>query len=186
MCMLSADVAKILIDEVALRQRVRELGEQISRDYCGQDLLLVCILKGGVVFLSDLMRHIDVPHEIEFMAISSYGDATESSGIVRIMMDLAVPIKGRNVLIVEDIVDTGYTLAYVKGLLSTREPASIRICALLDKAERRKAPLQIDYVGFEIPNEFVVGYGLDFQGRYRNLPYVAVLKPERYRKQPGK
>jgi len=178
---LQNDIAKILISREQLQQRVAELGEAISRDYAGKDLLLVCILKGGVVFLSDLIRAIRIPHAIDFMAISSYGGTrTESSGVVRILMDLNTSIENRNVLIVEDIIDTGHTLAHIVDLLKTRNPQSLRICTLLNKSSRREVPVQVDYIGFDIPNEFVVGYGLDFNEIYRNLPFVGVLKPERY------
>jgi len=180
--MLTDDIARVLIDERTIQARVRELGAQVSADYCGRDLLLLCILKGGIVFLTDLMRSISIPHSIEFMAISSYGAATESSGIVRIVMDLEVSILDRDVLLVEDIVDTGNTLSYVKSILQTRGPRSLRVCTLLSKPDRREVPLQLDYVGFDIPNEFVVGYGLDFDERYRNLPFIGVLKPELYRR----
>jgi hypoxanthine phosphoribosyltransferase len=178
---LQNDIAKILISREQLQQRVAELGEAISRDYAGKDLLLVCILKGGVVFLSDLVRAIRIPHAIDFMAISSYGGTrTESSGVVRILMDLNTSIENRNVLIVEDIIDTGHTLAHIVDLLKTRNPRSLRICTLLNKTSRREVPVQVDYIGFDIPNEFVVGYGLDYNEIYRNLPFVGVLKPERY------
>ncbi|NPV07529.1 MAG: hypoxanthine phosphoribosyltransferase [Anaerolineae bacterium] len=179
--MLTDDVARVLISEESIQKRVRELGAQVSADYRGQDLLLLCILKGGIVFLTDLMRHIEIPHGIEFMAISSYGAATESSGIVRIVMDLETSILDRNVLIVEDIVDTGNTLAYVKSMLQTRGPRSLRVCSLLSKPDRREVEVELDYVGFDIPNEFVVGYGLDYNERYRNLRFIGVLKPELYR-----
>jgi len=178
--MLRDDVAKVLLDETTIQERVAQLGRQIANDYQRQDLLLLCLLKGGVVFLSDLMRHIDIPHEVEFMAISSYGAATETSGVVRILMDLDRPIQDRNVLIVEDIVDSGYTLAHILKVLSTRGPRSLKVCTLLNKPERRRAHVELDYVGFDIPNEFVVGYGLDFNQRYRNLPFIGVLKPELY------
>ncbi len=178
---LQNDIAKILISHEQLQQRVAELGEAISRDYAGKDLLLVCILKGGVVFLSDLIRTIRIPHAIDFMAISSYGGArTESSGVVRILMDLNTSIENRNVLIVEDIIDTGHTLAHIVDLLKTRAPQSLRICTLLNKPSRREVPVKVDYIGFDIPNEFVVGYGLDFNEVYRNLPFVGVLKPDKY------
>lgn len=179
--MLTCDVARVLLDSYTIQNRIRELGAQITADYRGQNLLLLCILKGGIVFLSDLMRHIDIPHEIEFMAVSSYGAATESSGIVRIVMDLNTSIQDRNVLIVEDIVDTGYTLAYIKNMLQARGPRSLRVCALLSKPDRRQVDVKLDYIGFDIANEFVVGYGLDFNEHYRNLPFVGVLKPELYR-----
>ena len=170
---------EILISEDKLQARIAELGQAISTDYAGQDLLLVCVLKGGVMFLTDLMQHITIPHSIDFMAISSYGIAArESSGVVRILMDLSTNIEGRNVLIVEDIIDTGHTLAYITRLLRARQPASLRICTLLNKAERREVDIPLDYVGFDIPNKFVFGYGLDLDELYRDLPFVAVLKPE--------
>ncbi|MBI5652045.1 MAG: hypoxanthine phosphoribosyltransferase [Chloroflexi bacterium] len=180
---LEKDIAKILITRDQLRARIAELGNALSRDYAGQDLLLVCILKGGVLFLSDLIRAIHIPHAIEFMAISSYGGTRiESSGVVRIMMDLNSNIAGRNVLIVEDIVDTGRTLAYIIENLRTRNPASLKICALLDKPSRREVKVNLDYIGFAVPNEFVVGYGLDYNEIYRNLDFIGVLKPEMYAK----
>jgi hypoxanthine phosphoribosyltransferase len=169
-------VGEILVQQDELAQRVRELGEEISRDYAGRDLFLVGVLKGAVFFLSDLMRHMDVPCEVDFMAVSSYGSSTDSSGIVRILKDLDAPIQGREVLIVEDIVDSGLTLSYLLRTLKAREPASLEVCALLTKPERRKVELPIRYVGFEIPNRFVIGYGLDHAERYRNLPFVAVLQ----------
>ncbi|MGC8879734.1 MAG: hypoxanthine phosphoribosyltransferase [Anaerolineae bacterium] len=175
------DIARILITEEDLRQRTRELGQQISRDYQGKDLHLICVLKGGVTFLVDLMREICVPHSIDFMATSSYGDATETSGVVRILKDLDIPIAGRNVLIVDDIIDSGLTIAYLRRILLERQPASLRICTLLNKKERRVVDVPLDYIGFDIPNEFVVGYGMDFRELYRNLRFVGVLKPELYR-----
>jgi hypoxanthine phosphoribosyltransferase len=175
------DVSEVLLTEEQIQQRIRELAEQISADYRGKDLLLVCILKGGVLFLTDLMRQLDIPHAIDFMAISSYGAGTESSGVVRILMDLNTSIEGKNVLIVEDIVDTGHTLDYILRNLSTRRPASLKVCALLNKPSRRQVDVPIHYVGFDIPNKFVIGYGLDFGEKYRNLPFVGVLKPEFYR-----
>jgi len=168
-------IGEILVQPDELRARVREIGEQVSRDYEGLDLLLVGVLKGAVFFLSDLMRHIDVPCEVDFMAVASYGSATDSSGVVRILKDLDVALEGRHVLIVEDIIDSGLTLQYLLRSLGARNPASIEVCALLTKPERRKVALEPRYVGFEIPNRFVVGYGLDHGERYRNLPYVAVL-----------
>ena len=173
--MRHAAVGEILVQPDELARRVRELGRQITVDYEGRDLLLVGVLKGAVFFLSDLMRHIDVPCEVDFMAVASYGSATDSSGVVRILKDLDVSIEGRNVLIVEDIIDSGLTLQYLLRSLGARNPASIEVCALLTKPERRKVELEPRYVGFEIPNRFVVGYGLDHGERYRNLPYVAVL-----------
>lgn len=179
--MLKEDVAEVLITEEELQARIAELGKAISADYEGRDLLAVCILRGAVIFLSDLIRQIAVPHEIDFMAVSSYGGtSTESSGVVRILMDLTTSIKGRDVLIVEDIVDTGLTLDYIIDNLKTRRPASLRTCALLNKHERRKVDVPLDYVGFDIPSKFVVGYGLDYDEKYRNLPFIGVLKPELY------
>jgi hypoxanthine phosphoribosyltransferase len=174
-----AQMGEVLISEEALRARVSELGAQISRDYAGQDLLLVCVLKGGVMFLTDLMKQITIPHSIDFMAISSYGTGVrKSSGIVRILMDLSADITGRNVLLVEDIIDTGHTLDYLLDMLRTRGPASLRVCCLLDKPSRREVPIPVDYVGFSIPDKYVFGYGLDLDQLYRNLPLIATLKPE--------
>jgi hypoxanthine phosphoribosyltransferase len=164
-----------LVTEEDLKRRVRELGAQISRDYEGRDLFLVGVLKGAVFFLSDLMRAIDTPCEVVFMAVASYGSSTDSSGVVRILKDLDATIEGREVLIVEDIVDSGLTLSYLLRTLKARDPRSLEVCALLTKPERRKVDLPIRYVGFEIPNRFVIGYGLDHAERYRNLPYVAAL-----------
>ncbi|HFD40525.1 MAG TPA: hypoxanthine phosphoribosyltransferase [Anaerolineae bacterium] len=169
----------ILVDAETLQQRVAELGRQISADYAGKDLVLICVLKGGVAFLTDLMRQITIPHEIDFMAISSYGvGRRESSGAVRLIMDLKIDITGRDVLIVEDIVDSGQTMDYLLRLFRARQPASLRVCTLLSKPSRRTVDVPLDYIGFDIPNEFVLGYGLDFDEKYRNLPYVAVLKQE--------
>jgi hypoxanthine phosphoribosyltransferase len=168
----------ILITSERLQARIAELGKQISADYEGKDLLLVCILKGGVLFLTDLMRRIAVPHAIDFMAVSSYGvGSRESTGAVRILMDLETDILGRNVLLVEDIIDSGHTLDYITRVLRARNPASLRICTLLDKAERREVQVTLDYVGFTIPNKFVFGYGLDLDEIYRNLPFIGVVKP---------
>ncbi len=178
--MLKDDVAEILITEEELKARIAELGKAISEDYRGQDLVLLCVLKGGFMMLADLMRAIDIPHNVDFMATSSYGDSTESSGVVRILKDLDMNIEGRNVLIVEDIIDTGHTLNYLMQILKARNPASLRVCTLLNKRERREVDIPLDYVGFDIPNKFVVGYGLDFDEVYRNLPFVGVLKPELY------
>jgi hypoxanthine phosphoribosyltransferase len=178
---LEKDVAKILISREDLHRRIQELGDEISQEYRGKDLLLVCVLKGAFMFLSDLSRAIRIPHAMEFMAISSYGGTnTQSTGVVRIVMDLNVSIEKRNVLIVEDIIDTGHTLTYMTENLSTRNPASLKICTLLNKPSRRQVPVHLDYVGFDIPNEFVIGYGLDFNELYRNLPFIGVLKPEMY------
>ncbi len=179
---LDSDVAEILITEKQIQERIRELGRQISKDYERQDLVLVCVLKGAITFLADLMREITIAHSIDFMAISSYGASTESSGIVRILKDLDTNIEGRNVLIVEDIIDTGRTLNYITRNLQTRHPKSLRICTLLNKPSRRQIDISVDYVGFEIPNKFVIGYGLDFAEIYRSLPYIGVLKPEKYEK----
>ena len=172
---LEAAVTEVLIDQDALQRRIAELGEEISADYAGRDLLLVGVLKGAVFFMADLMRHLTVPCEVDFMAISSYGDATDSSGIVRILKDLDINIEGRHVLVVEDIIDSGLTLSYLIRNLESREPATLEVCALLTKPSRREIDVPVRYVGFEIPNKFVVGYGLDFAERYRNLPYVGVL-----------
>ncbi|HEX2495589.1 MAG TPA: hypoxanthine phosphoribosyltransferase [Gaiellaceae bacterium] len=166
------------MEEDALRERIGELGAEISADYAGKDLLLVGVLKGAVFFMADLMRHITVPCEVDFMAISSYGASTDSSGVVRILKDLDETIEGRNVLVVEDIIDSGLTLSYLKRTLGARNPASLEICALLTKPERREVDVPVRYTGFEIPNRFVVGYGLDFAERYRNLRYVGVLADE--------
>jgi hypoxanthine phosphoribosyltransferase len=172
---LDRDVGEVLIDEEQLAGRIRELGREISSDYAGRELLLVGVLKGAVFFMADLMRSITVPCEIDFMAISSYGAATDSSGVVRILKDLDINIEGRHVLVVEDIIDSGLTLSYLVRNLESREPASLDVCALLTKPERREIEVAVRYVGFEIPNRFVIGYGLDFAERYRNLPYVGVL-----------
>jgi hypoxanthine phosphoribosyltransferase len=169
-------VGEILVQRDELEHRVRELAEEVSRDYADRDLLLVGVLKGAVFFLSDLMRHLRVDCEVDFMAVSSYGSATDSSGVVRILKDLDVSIEGRHVLIVEDIVDSGLTLSYLLRTLKARNPTSLEVCALLTKPERRKVELPIRYVGFEIPNRFVIGYGLDHAERFRNLPFVAVLE----------
>jgi hypoxanthine phosphoribosyltransferase len=172
---LDAAIGEILIDEETLAARVAELGAEVSADYEGRDLLLIGVLKGAVFFMADLMRHLTVTCEVDFMAISSYGDATDSSGIVRILKDLDISIEGREVLVVEDIIDSGLTLSYLMRNLESREPASLEVCALLTKPSRREIDVPVRYVGFEIPNKFVVGYGLDFTERYRNLPYVGVL-----------
>ena len=175
---LERGVGEVLIDEDRLQERIRELGREVSSDYAGRELLLVGVLKGAVFFMADLMRSVTVPCEIDFMAISSYGAATDSSGVVRILKDLDINIEGRHVLVVEDIIDSGLTLSYLLRNLESREPASLEICALLTKPDRREIEVPVRYVGFEIPNRFVIGYGLDFDERYRNLPYVAVLRDE--------
>jgi hypoxanthine phosphoribosyltransferase len=174
---LEQAVTEVLIDRDVLQSRIKELGEEISTDYAGRDLLLIGVLKGAVFFMADLMRNLTIPCEIDFMAISSYGDSTDSSGVVRILKDLDINIEGRDVLIVEDIIDSGLTLSYLMRNLEAREPASLEICALLTKPERREADVPVRYIGFEIPNRFVIGYGLDFAERYRNLPYVGILDP---------
>lgn len=172
---------EILIDEEKLQKRIAELGGEISRDYEGQDLLLVCILRGGVVFLVDLMRSITVPHTLDFMAVSSYGiGARNTTGQARITLDLNTDIRDRNVLLVEDIIDSGYTLEAVLGFLESRRPRSLKVCVLLDKAERRQTDVPIDYLGFVIPDKFIFGYGLDVDEYYRNLPFIAALDQEHY------
>ena len=175
---LEQGVHKVLIDEQTLRARVADMGAEISADYAGKDILLVGVLKGAVFFMADLMRHLSIPCEVDFMAISSYGASTDSSGVVRILKDLDINIDGRHVLVVEDIIDSGLTLSYLMRTLEARSPASLEICALLTKPDRREMKVPVRYTGFEIPNEFVIGYGLDYAERYRNLPYVGVLDPE--------
>jgi len=175
---LTAGVEEILIDEAALHARIAELGAAITRDYEGREPLLVGVLKGAIFFMADLMRRIELPCEVDFMAISSYGAGVDSSGVVRILKDLDVSIENRHVIIVEDIVDSGLTLSYLLRNLEAREPASLEVCALMTKPERRENDVHCGYVGFEIPNRFVIGYGLDFAERYRNLPYVGVLRDE--------
>jgi hypoxanthine phosphoribosyltransferase len=172
---MEPEVGEVLVGADELQRRVAELGEEISRDYAGRTLLLVGVLKGAVFFLSDLMRYIDIPVEVDFMAVASYGSATDSSGVVRILKDLDGAIEDRDVLIVEDIVDSGLTLQYLLRNLGSRNPRTLEVCALLTKPERRKVDLPTRYVGFEIPNRYVVGYGLDHDQRHRNLPFVAVL-----------
>jgi hypoxanthine phosphoribosyltransferase len=174
--MRDANIGEMLVQPDDLRTRVRELGQQITADYAGRDLLLVGVLKGAIFFLSDLMRQIEIPVEVDFMAVASYGSQTDSSGVVRILKDLDMPIEGRDVLIVEDIVDSGLTLQYLMRNLGARNPASLEVCALLTKPDRRKADVPTRYVGFEIPDRFAIGYGLDHVERYRNLPFVAALK----------
>jgi hypoxanthine phosphoribosyltransferase len=168
-------IGEILVGAEDLTRRVKELADQISRDYADKDLLLIGVLKGAVFFVSDLMRHLDIPVEVDFMAVASYGSATRSSGVVRILKDLDAAIEGRDVLIVEDIVDSGLTLQYLLRNLAGRNPRSLEVCALLIKPERREVDLHTRYVGFEIPDRFAIGYGLDHAERYRNLPYVAAL-----------
>jgi hypoxanthine phosphoribosyltransferase len=174
-------IAETLIDEPSLQRRIAELGAEISRDYQDADLLLICILRGGLVFMVDLMRHITVPHQIDFMAVSSYGaGARQSGGSVRLSLDLKTDIRDKDILLVEDIVDSGNTIAYVLEFLQTRQPRSLKVCTLLDKPERRETPVTIHYRGFVIPNKFVFGYGLDLDEYYRNLPFVAVVDTAKY------
>ena len=179
---MSADIEKIFYSSDEIAARVQNIGSQISKDYAEKDLLLISILKGSVVFMTDLMRSLTIHCTIDFMAVSSYGSGTQTSGVVKILKDLDRPIAGKDVVIVEDILDSGMTLNYVTGLLRARGPRSIRICTLFDKPARRRVELQADYVGFQVPDEFIVGYGLDYDERYRNLPYIGVLKPSVYQK----
>ncbi len=176
---------EILVDAPALQKRVAELGAQISLDYRGMDLHLICILRGGVVFLTDLIRYITVPHTLDFMAVSSYGTARQSTGQIRITYDLKDEIHDRNVLLVEDIVDSGYTITSVLDMLRTRHPRSLRVCTMLDKPERREVVVPIDYCGFVIPNKFVFGYGLDLDEYYRNLPFIATVNLDKYKPESG-
>jgi len=172
------DIDKVLIDEETLQARIQELAQQIEDDYEDIDnLLIVCILKGAYVFTADFSRLLKRPHQVDFMAVSSYGGATKSSGVVRIVKDLKISLENQHVLILEDIIDSGHTLAYLSDLLKTRNPASFKICTLLNKPSRREADIPVDYIGFDIPDEFVVGYGLDYDEVYRNLPFVGILKP---------
>lgn len=179
---MNRDIKEILISKEALDARVQELGQEISESYKGKELLMIGVLKGANVFMSDLMRAVSVPIQIDFIAASSYGSSTESSGVVRIVKDLDYSIEGKHVMIVEDIIDTGLTLKYLYDNFSARKPASLSIISLLDKPERRKADIKVDYTGFVIPDEFIVGYGIDYAEKYRNLPFVATLKPEVYSK----
>lgn len=173
-------IERVLVDSPTIQARIQAIGAEITEAYRGQDLLLVSVLKGSIVFMADLIRAIDTPHEIDFMATSSYGSGTQSSGIVRILKDLNKSIEGRNVLLVEDIIDSGHTLNYLVRMLQERQPASLRLVTLLDKPERREVPIDVDWIGFSIPNDFVVGYGLDYNELYRNLPYIGVLRPSVY------
>ena len=177
---MQQDVLRVLLSEEEIRAKCKEMGARISQEYKGKNLMLVTVLKGAVVFLADLMRAIDVPAEIDFMVVSSYGSGVKSSGVVKIVKDLDVPLAGKDLLIVEDILDSGLTLSYIKELLASRGPASIKIATLLDKPSRRKVDLVADYLGFSVPDEFVIGYGLDYDEKYRNLPYIGILKPEVY------
>ena len=177
---MQQDVLRVLLSEEEIRAKCKEMGARISQEYKGKNLMLVTVLKGAVVFLADLMRAIDVPAEIDFMGVSSSGSGVKSSGVVKIVKDLDVPLAGKDLLIVEDILDSGLTLSYIKELLASRGPASIKIATLLDKPSRRKVDLVADYIGFSVPDEFVIGYGLDYDEKYRNLPYIGILKPEVY------
>lgn len=174
------DVEEILFTEEQLAEITQKIGAQINEDYKDKNLLLVSVLKGSLVFMADLMRHIDIPCAIDFLAVSSYGNSTTSSGEVRILKDLDQSLEGKDILVVEDILDSGNTLSFLLKNLSARKPASIRLCTLLDKPERRKAPIKADYVGAEVEDKFIVGYGLDYAEKYRNLPYIGVLKSEIY------
>jgi hypoxanthine phosphoribosyltransferase len=174
------DIAEVLLDAPAIAAKVAELGGRIATDYAGKDPVFVSILKGALPFLADLMRQVPIPLSLDFLEVSSYGSSTESSGVVRILKDLAHPIKDRHVLVVEDILDTGFTLRYVLEHLEQQKPASVKLCTLLDKPARRIVPIKVDYRGVEIPDRFVVGYGLDYNERYRNLPFIGVLRPEVY------
>ncbi len=176
------DIEKILISENELQERIREMGNEITADYEGKEILMIGVLRGAVIFMSDLARAIKVPVAIDFMAVSSYGASTSSSGVVRILKDLDEDVEGKNLLIVEDIIDSGLTLKYLLENLKSRNPASIKLCTLLNKPERRKVSVDIDYNGFMVPDEFVVGYGLDYAEKYRNLPFIGILKPEVYKK----
>jgi hypoxanthine phosphoribosyltransferase len=178
--MMHADVEEILLSGEEVQARVAELGAQLAADYTGRDPVLVSVLKGSIIFLADLVRAMPIPLSIDLMEVSSYGTSTESSGQVRILKDLSTSIEGREVIVVEDIIDTGLTLNYLLRYLHDKQPASIRICCLLDKPARRLAPIEIDYSGFTIPDRFVIGYGLDYGERYRNLPYIGVLRPSVY------
>ncbi|MCF7858149.1 MAG: hypoxanthine phosphoribosyltransferase [Candidatus Cloacimonetes bacterium] len=175
------DIEKILLTKEEIQDKVKMIGEQISQDYKDKTPVLVCILKGGVIFLSDLMKHISIPINIDFMSVSSYGDSTKSSGVVKIKKDIDIDISNRHVLIIEDIVDSGLTLKYINNYFTNHNVASVKLCALLDKPEAHKSDLDIDYLGFEVGNEFVVGYGLDYAQEYRNLPYIGILKKEIYK-----
>jgi hypoxanthine phosphoribosyltransferase len=177
---VSGPIAEVLVGSEELARRIDDLGAQISKDYEGKELLLVGVLKGAVFFMADLARRIEVPVSLDFMAVSSYGSSTKSSGVVRILKDLDEGIEGRNVLVVEDILDTGLTLKYLLKNLASRSPKSLEVCTLLSKEGKQRVPIQCRYVGFSIPDEFVVGYGLDYAERYRNLPYIGILKPAVY------
>lgn len=173
-----AEKIKVLLSEEEVDAKIKEIGEQISKDYAGRQVHLVCVLKGGSFFMCELAKRITVPVSLDFMSVSSYGSETKSSGVVKIVKDLDEPLKGKDVVIIEDIVDSGHTLSYLIEMLKSREPASLRLCTLLDKPERRVADVHVDYTGFQIPDEFVVGYGLDYDQKYRNLPYIGIVEFE--------
>ncbi len=177
MALLDKDIQEVLFDESALNARIAEMGAEITRDYAGREPMLISVLRGSYIFMADLTRHIDLPCTVDFMAISSYGSGTSSSGQVRIIKDLTDDVEGRDILVVEDILASGNTLAYLMELLKGRKPASLRLCTLLDKPSRRLKEVEVEYTGFTIPDEFVVGYGLDYAEKYRNLPYIGILKP---------
>ena len=178
--MLEKAIQEVLFTEEQLRAKVQEIGKQIEKDYAGQEIMLIGVLRGSFVFMADLARAIDLPCTLDFMSVSSYGKGTKSSGQVQITKDLSEDITGRNVIVIEDILDSGNTLSYLLKMLENRNPASIRLCTLLDKPDRRVKPVEVHYQGFEIPDAFVVGYGLDYAEQYRNLPYIGILKPEVY------
>ncbi len=180
--MYGKEIERVLVSKEEIAKRIKELGAQINKDYEGKTLTLVCILRGGTIFFADLFRELTIDAEVDFIAVSSYGAGATSSGEVKLIKDLSAPVKGKHLLIVEDIIDTGTTLVYLKKLLEAREPESVKLCSLLDKPSRRKVELKGDYVGFEIPNEYVVGFGLDYNEKLRNLPEVCVLAPEVYAK----
>ncbi|HHT98150.1 MAG TPA: hypoxanthine phosphoribosyltransferase [Clostridiales bacterium] len=177
---MKKDIEKILLDEKTLAKRIKELGQEISNDFMGEEIIMIGILKGSSIFLADLARQIDIPVYMDYMVVSSYGNSAQTSGVVRIIKDLEENIDGKNIIIVEDIIDTGLTLSYLRKSLMARNPKSIKICTLLDKPARREAEMVIDYKGFEVPDEFIIGYGIDYAEKYRNLPYVGILKREVY------
>ena len=177
-----AEKIRVLLSEQEVDAKIQQIGEQISKDYAGKQVHLVCVLKGGSFFMCELAKRITVPVSLDFMSVSSYGSETKSSGVVKIVKDLDAPLKGKDVIVIEDIVDSGRTLSYLLEMLKDRGPASLKLCTLLDKPDRRVMDVKVDYTGFEIPDEFVVGYGLDYAEQYRALPYIGILKPEVYTK----
>ncbi|MCB2307785.1 hypoxanthine phosphoribosyltransferase [Clostridium estertheticum] len=178
---MNNDIKEVLYNEEQLRDKIRQMGEKVSKDYYGKDLILIGILKGSVIFMSDLLKEITIPCKMDFMAVSSYGNSTKTSGVVRILKDLDFEIQGKDVLIVEDIIDSGVTLKYLMKCLSARKPSSLEIICLLNKPERRKVDIEVKYVGFDVPDFFIVGFGMDYAERYRNLPYIGILKDEIYK-----